>query len=144
MITNDSLYNTTLVLHLRSLSRFPIPCMDLWQPTTLGHRSVPALWQEVGQKSGQKGNFLGDVRRTPASIQVFNACLLDKMRQRSSDYGLGLAKAAANHSHSQFRSLREYANDRVEQEKRMYETIEATTDVDRLLWEAQVGDIHGN
>ncbi|PKI84391.1 S-adenosylmethionine transporter [Malassezia vespertilionis] len=65
--------------------------MDIWQINQLGHRSVPSLWTS-GKNDGATELSLGDLRQTPTSVQVFNACLFDKLRGRSDDCGLGLTE----------------------------------------------------
>ncbi|WFD25909.1 S-adenosylmethionine transporter [Malassezia nana] len=91
----------------------------------------------MGQNTIKKR--LGDVHLTPASIQVFNATLFDKMRGRSMECGLGLGSSElSQESVKSVSSLREYASKRVEHEKLMFDTIQNATDVSKLLWEAQM------
>lgn len=130
--------------------------MDIWRSPGLGHRSVPSLWGTL-QRSGRTEYALGDVRQVPKSVQVFNACLFDKIRERSKDCGLGLvvppemgpgasadAQEAPGEGHEHKGksshakpSLRSHAASRLERQKHTHDVIEATTDVKRLLWEAQ-------
>ncbi|KAL4402669.1 hypothetical protein ACI68E_000441 [Malassezia pachydermatis] len=116
--------------------------MDLWRPTLLGHRSIPALWQQGMSRIGASEEKLGDVQKTPTSIQVYNAYLFDKLRQRSTDCGLGLVEAEETFHRAapQIKqdSMRMYASKRIEHEKFVFETIQGATDVDRILWEAQM------
>lgn len=130
--------------------------MDIWRSPGLGHRSVPSLWG-TSQRSGRAEYALGDVRQVPKSVQVFNACVFDKIREKSKDCGLGLVappemgpgasadaqvapeqapEQAGKASHAK-PSLRSHAASRLERQKRTHDVIESTTDVKRLLWEAQ-------
>lgn len=110
--------------------------MDIWHPTGLGHRSMPALWS-AGQRGQGPEYSLGDVRQVPKSVQVFNACLYDKARGRS---GLGLVSpGTAEGTEAQSKaSLRSYASTRLEKQKLTHDIIEETTDINRLLSEAQM------
>lgn len=91
----------------------------------------------MGRNTSKKR--LGDVHLTPASIQVFNATVFDKMRGRSTEYGLGLdAPGTDQVPVRSSSSLREYASKRIEHEKMMFDTIQQATDVSKLLWEAQM------
>lgn len=93
----------------------------------------------MGRNTSKKR--LGDVHLTPASIQVFNATLFDKMRGRSTECGLGLGSPEPESDQKPARSgpsLREYASKRIEHEKMMFDTIQQATDISKLLWEAQM------
>ncbi|WFD31005.1 hypothetical protein MSPP1_002034 [Malassezia sp. CBS 17886] len=117
--------------------------MDLWHAGALGHRSVPSLW---GRARDEKcpGGILGDVREMPASIQVYNAVLYDRLSACSADCGLGLShlrrgvEDKENVQRATRFSLRAYANERLEHQRRVHERIRDATDTDKLVWEAQV------
>lgn len=122
--------------------------MDLWHSAALGHRSTPALWARSVPQDGAQEEYLGDVRRPPASLQVFNACLFDKYRTRADQPpgteapALRLVSAPSPHAstgHARPRtSMRAYAMDRVEEERRLHEAIRTSKDQPRLLVEMQV------
>lgn len=119
--------------------------MELWRPATLGHRSVPIVWASYPGKE-YSSKILGDLHKTPASVQVYNAYMYDKLRERSNDCGLGLAQLS--HHNQQRRllraksdcslSLRKYADFRLEQEKGLDDRIQNATDVSKLCWEASM------
>lgn len=113
--------------------------MELWHPASLGHRSVPAFWGSVPQ-SERSERALGDVKLIPASVQVYNACIYKKLRQRSDDCGLGLIHPTYQRYVQGDRgtSLRKYASWRIELEQAMDEKIKSATDVSKILWEAQM------
>lgn len=113
--------------------------MDLWRPATLGHQILPGIWG-YNSPNGQESQALGDLQQVPASVQVYNACIYDKLRLRSDDCGLGLAHSAydLNAFKNCGSSLREYANRRVEHEQFVDEKIKSATDISRLWWEAQM------
>lgn len=111
---------------------------------------MPALWSAKGHGANEEYP-LGDMRQVPKSIQVFNACLHDRVQEKSFECGLGLfASSTSIEAHTAHQepnerietnsrnkpSLRSYANCRLEHQKHIHDLIESTNDVDRLLWEA--------
>lgn len=122
--------------------------MDLWHSAALGHRSTPALWARNVPKTAVQQEYLGDVLRPPASLQVFNACLFDKYRTRAEQpseteaSALRLVSVPSPHTssaHARPRaSMRAYAMDRIEEEHRLHEAIRTSNDQSRLLVEMQV------
>ncbi|WFD43214.1 peptidylprolyl isomerase [Malassezia psittaci] len=130
--------------------------MNAWRTRPIGHRTVPSLWNET-QNVGQSEPTLGDERHVPKSVQVFNACLFDKIQEKSRECGLGLIapddivpqsvaelngtvdpiETSQSDVSNTKGSLRTYASNRFEKQKRTNQIIEATSDIDRLLWEAK-------
>lgn len=116
--------------------------MDLGRATLLGPGAVCGLWSPA-RTSSTLSKPLRDTQQLPTSLQVFHACVYEGLRQRSEVQGLGLVAAEErfhreNQQSHHGKSMRQYAWNHLEHERKVYDTIEGCMDVDRLMWEAQL------
>ena len=84
-------------------------------------------------------SYVGE--HVPASVQVYNACLTERMRQRAAASGSALA-VLADPAHPQHgpapRSLRSQTDARIRTQSSIHRVIDASSDTQSLLNDAQV------
>lgn len=137
--------------------------MDLWQTAAVGHRGVPRLGGRSlsSASAAPRCELLGAVEPVPTSVQVYNACLFNRLRARgvagspkldavledehvraevpANAEALDAAAQAPRADPSG--SMRTHASSRVECEHRMTAEIRSMTDTQHLLSDAQAASV---